>query len=74
MHLIAWPGAGLKRPMDDGALAQAASRSGILTLPLSGLYAGRADQQGLMLGYAAHNEDTIATAVKNLARIIKTNS
>lgn len=73
MHLIAWPGAGLKRPMDDGALALAASRSGILTLPLSGLYAGRADQQGLMLGYAAHNEDTIAAAVKNLARIIKTN-
>ena len=73
MHLIAWAGTGLKRPMDDGALAQAASRSGILTLPLSGLYAGRADKQGLMLGYAAHNEDTIATAVINLARVIKTN-
>jgi len=72
MHLIAWPGAGLPRTIDDGALAQEASDAGILTLPLSGSYAGRADRQGLMLGYAAHNEDTITVAAKSLARVIKT--
>ena len=74
MHVIAWAGAGSKRPMDDEALAQAALHSGILTLPLSSLYVGRANQQGLILGYAAHNEEAIATAVKNLARLIKTGS
>ena len=72
MHLIAWPGAGLPGTIDDGALAQEASDAGILTLPLSGSYAGRADRQGLMLGYAAHNEDAITVAAKSLARVIKT--
>ena len=72
MHLIAWPGAGLPGTMDDGVLAQEASDAGILTLPLSGSYAGRADRRGLMLGYAAHNEDAITVAAKSLARAIKT--
>ena len=72
MHLIAWPGAGLPGTMDDGALAQEASNAGILALPLSGSYAGRADRRGLMLGYAAHNEDAITVAAKRLARVIKT--
>lgn len=70
MHLIAWPGAGPASHMDDQAIAQAAAKAGVATIALSTTYAGRPVRQGLMLGYAAHNEDAIATAGRLLGEII----
>ncbi|NQV58717.1 MAG: PLP-dependent aminotransferase family protein, partial [Alphaproteobacteria bacterium] len=70
MHLIAWPGAGLAGRMDDQRVTEAAAKAGVTTLALSTTYAGRPVRQGLMLGYAAHNEDAIAVAGRRLGEII----
>ena len=70
MHLIAWPGAEFKQSMDDKNLARSAAVAGIIVSPLSASYAGRPPRQGLMLGYAAHDETAIQLAGKQLAQAI----
>ena len=70
MHLIAWPGPALAGPMDDRRISAAAAEAGVSTLALSANYAGRPVRQGLMLGYAAHDENAIAGAGRRLGEVI----
>ncbi|MFP6772957.1 MAG: PLP-dependent aminotransferase family protein [Alphaproteobacteria bacterium] len=70
MHLIARPGANFSGAMDDGRLAGLAAAAGIVVAPLSRSYVGKPVRQGLMLGYAAHDEAAIAKAGQRLAEVI----
>lgn len=70
MHLIARPGAKFPGAMDDGRLTDLAAAAGIVVSPLSRSYAGKPSRQGLMLGYAAHDEAAIARAGQGLAAVI----
>ncbi|MFP6746898.1 MAG: PLP-dependent aminotransferase family protein [Alphaproteobacteria bacterium] len=70
MHLIAWPGAALNGVMDDQRAARAAADAGIAATALSASYVGKPSRQGLMLGYAAHDETAIADASRRLAAVI----
>jgi GntR family transcriptional regulator/MocR family aminotransferase len=70
MHLIAWHGAALNGVMDDQRAARAAADAGIAATALSASYVGKPSRQGLMLGYAAHDETAIADASRRLAAVI----
>ncbi|MDP6871949.1 MAG: PLP-dependent aminotransferase family protein [Alphaproteobacteria bacterium] len=70
MHLIARPAAALTSSMDDGQITQAAAKAGVTVAALSSTYAGKPARQGLILGYAAHDEDSIAVAARRLGEII----
>ena len=70
MHLIAWPGPALKQPMDDIRVSRAANGDGVMTMPLSTSFVGKPMRQGLMLGYAAHDEDAIMAGAKRLSETI----
>ncbi len=72
MHLIAWPGADLAGRMDDQRITEAAAKAGVTAPALSTAYAGKPARQGLMLGYAAHNEDAIEAAGRRLGEIVRT--
>ena len=74
MHLIAWPGPAMAGAMDDKRVAAAAAKAGVIALALSTTYAGRPVRQGLILGYAAHDEDAIAAAGRRLAETMSTPS
>ena len=67
MHLIAGPGTVLNNVMDDIKLSHAASGAGVTAAALSSSFMGKALRPGLMLGYAAHDEDAIVTAGQRLA-------
>ena len=71
MHLIAWPSGALAGAMDDQSITQAAAKAGVTTLALSTTYAGKPVRQGLMLGYAAHDEDAIAIAGRRLGEVMR---
>ena len=70
MHLIAKPGPELRGAMDDRRIARAAAEAGVTAMALSTTYAGKPLRQGLMLGYAAHDEAAIAAATRRLGKII----
>ena len=63
LHLIAWLPAGC----DAHALAARAARLGVATTPVGPYFADGAGRSGLMLGFAALDEDTIAEGVRRLA-------
>ncbi|MDP6566932.1 MAG: PLP-dependent aminotransferase family protein [Alphaproteobacteria bacterium] len=66
MHLIAWPTEALSRRLNDVQAAERAGAADVTVLPLSTSHAGRATRQGLMLGYAAHDEGVIEAAARRL--------
>ena len=70
MHLIASPASGSMGAMDDRSIAQAAAKAGVMAMALSTAYAGKAVRRGLILGYAAHDEDAIAAAARRLGEIM----
>ena len=70
MHLIATPGPRLASHLRDTDLARAARAADLAAAPLSGFYAGTGGRQGLVLGYAAFDPDTLSRAVARLAGAI----
>ncbi len=72
MHLIARPGPGLAGAVDDRRIVRAAAEAGVAAMALSTAYAGKPLRQGLILGYAAHDEEAIAAAARRLAEIMAT--
>jgi GntR family transcriptional regulator/MocR family aminotransferase len=56
--------------MDDRSIAQAAAKAGVMVMALSTAYAGKPVRRGLILGYAAHDEDAIAAAARRLGEIM----
>lgn len=70
MHLIARPGKALPGPMDDRQLAKVTAGAGVTVMPLSTTFAGKPSRQGLILGYAAHDEAVIADAARRLGEIM----
>ena len=70
MHLIASPASGSMGAMDDRSIAQAAAKAGVMVMALSTAYAGKPVRRGLILGYAAHDEDAIAAAARRLGEIM----
>ena len=64
LHLVAWLPAGC----DAHALATRVARLGVATAPVGPYYAAGTGRSGLMLGFAALDEDTIAEGVRRLAQ------
>jgi GntR family transcriptional regulator/MocR family aminotransferase len=71
MHLIARPVAAMSSAFDDRAVTAAAAQAGIALSPLSGCYAGRRREHGLILGYAGTPEQAIDPACATLARVLR---
>ncbi|MGE0715850.1 MAG: PLP-dependent aminotransferase family protein [Alphaproteobacteria bacterium] len=66
MHLVGF----LDPALDDRRVAAAAAADGLGATPLSRYAAGARRGNGLVLGYAAHDERTLADGVRRLARAI----
>src|SRR6266545_1953204 len=66
MHLIGW----LARGVDDQAVARAAWRHNLITLPLSAFSLKPVDRGALVLGYTAFNEREIRANVRRLRTAI----
>jgi GntR family transcriptional regulator / MocR family aminotransferase len=63
LHLVAW----LPDDWDAAALAARAAEVGVATSPLTPYYLGTRSRPGLMLGFAAMDEDRIAEGIRRLA-------
>jgi GntR family transcriptional regulator/MocR family aminotransferase len=64
LHLVAWLAAGL----DARAIAEQAASLGVATSPISDRSYDGTSREGLLLGFAALDEDRIRAGVKHLAR------
>ena len=71
MHLVADLAEPLARRMNDQAVAARAAAAGVTVTPLAEYYLGSPDRQGLLLGYAAVPEETIAEKVSVLAAALR---
>jgi GntR family transcriptional regulator/MocR family aminotransferase len=60
----------LPRGLSDRAIADAAPAADLFVMPLSWCYLGRAEKQGLVLGYGATRVSEIRPAVRRLAGVI----
>lgn len=63
LHLVGW----LPDDADDATLAERAAAHGVETVPLSRYALGASGPRGLILGYAALDEETIHAGVARLA-------
>ena len=70
MHLVADLDPRLARRMGDKDVSNAARTIGLQVAPLSGYFDGPADQQGLVMGYAAFAPETIEDAVRRLCETV----
>ena len=61
----------LARAIPEARAVDAARRAGIDLLGLGGLYAGKADQSGFLMGFAAHAPDELEAAVRTLAGVLR---
>ena len=66
LHLIAW----LPTGWDAEAVARRAAEQGVATPSVTTYYQGQAGRPGLMLGFAALDEQKIAQGIRRLARAI----
>lgn len=71
MHLVARLTPALSARMDDAEAARRAAEAGVIVAPLSSYYAGKPLGQGLILGYAGHDETAIADAALRLGRALR---
>jgi len=71
LHMIARLAPDLAVRMDDREASQRAAAAGIAAPPLSSYYLGSLRKQGLMLGFAAFDEDAIETAAVTLADALR---
>jgi GntR family transcriptional regulator/MocR family aminotransferase len=71
MHLVADLAPALAKRMRDTEAARRAANIGISTPALSSYYMGRADRQGLLLGYAATPDRAIEPATRRLAQALR---
>lgn len=67
MQLIA----GLPAGWDDRRVVEGLAARGIMARPLSGFYLGRAEQQGLLLGYAGYGVEEITQGAAQLAQLLR---
>jgi GntR family transcriptional regulator/MocR family aminotransferase len=67
MHLVSR----LMNGIDDREAEARAAQAGIIASALSRYFAGEPARQGLLLGYAGFDEETIADAVARLAQALK---
>ena len=65
LHAVGWPTA----EIDDGLVVQRSAAVGIDVMPLSSLYAGRARRHGLVLGFAAFNNEDLRAGMAKLRQI-----
>ena len=70
MHLIARLGKRVAPHLSDIDAAKRANDAGISARPLADFFAGRADEQGLVLGYSAFPEDVLDAAVEKLSHAL----
>jgi GntR family transcriptional regulator/MocR family aminotransferase len=61
----------LRRPCDDRAIAEAASRQGINVSPLSMQYRHGRPRHGLVMGFAAVDVATTGKAMAKLGLVLK---
>ena len=66
LHAVGWPTA----EIDDGLVVQRSAAVGIDVMPLSSLYAGRARRHGLVLGFAAFNNEDLRAGMAKLRQIL----
>jgi GntR family transcriptional regulator/MocR family aminotransferase len=82
-HLAGWlephvPAGGLQMPcllkggMPERDVVDAAGRAGLDLLGLSGLYVGRQQTPGFVMGFAAHTPAELDAAVKKLRKVFET--
>jgi len=71
MHLIAELSEVLKDRMTDVQVSQCARERDLVVPPLSGFFMGKADQQGLILGYASHAPAELNAGVAALSAEIR---
>lgn len=71
MHLIARPGSALQGRMTDRVACTTAEQAGITVRPLSAFFAGHADQEGFVLGYAGYTEAELDEAVRAWAEALR---
>ena len=71
MHLVARLAPDLMTRTSDGEIARAAAALGLSVRALSSYFAGRADRQGLVLGYAGFGEDEIRRAMRTLSGLLR---
>lgn len=67
ISLVAW----LPEQIDDRHVTELASKSGILTIPLSSFYAGGKSKSGLFLGFGAITPNRIEEGTRKLGRVLK---
>jgi GntR family transcriptional regulator/MocR family aminotransferase len=70
LHLVAYLSPALSRRMDDREASRRAALAGIAVPPLSDYWIGRAQRQGLLLGYATLPEQAIEPAIARLAEVL----
>ena len=71
MHVVAKADPKLLDRMTDIDAADRAHAAGISASALSNYFAGRATQQGLVLGYAGFDENSIQSSAKRLATVLR---
>jgi GntR family transcriptional regulator/MocR family aminotransferase len=71
MHLVVEQRRKLTSHLSDQDIAAIASDLNQRVVPLSSFFFGQADQRALIMGYAAHDEETIETAVAELAQALR---
>lgn len=70
MHVIGDLGPRLSRHMTDREAAERAAAAGITASALSTYYAGTPSRQGLVLGYASFDEDTLRSSAVRLVQAL----
>jgi GntR family transcriptional regulator/MocR family aminotransferase len=70
LHLVAYLGPALAGSMDDVVLAARCREADLGVLPLSFFYRERDKRHGLLLGFAAFQEEELAEGVRRLSEVI----
>ena len=71
MHVVAELCPELRQQLGDVKVSEIAWTLGLTTPPLTNFFTGPPDQQGLVLGYAAHSDEAIVDAVRRLSTAIR---
>ncbi|SDL29937.1 PLP-dependent aminotransferase family protein [Aliiruegeria lutimaris] len=71
MHLVARLAPALLKRMNDAEAAQRCREAGLQMRPLSVFFADTPTQQGLVLGFAGFDDDTIRNGVREMARALR---
>lgn len=71
MHLVAVLSDELAAKVDDAEVSSIAENLGLSIKPLSSFFLGAADQQGLVMGYAAYSPEEITEGVVRLAQALR---